>query len=78
MKRQPAFAAAVGEACVDREDWFGDQIEAIEAALVPGMTVAQIRAIQRRAQAVRGRAMRLRKLAPGRWLGGGQAGVSRG
>lgn len=48
VRTEPAFAARVREACVDREDWYRDHIDVAEAAMAPGMTVAELKAIRAR------------------------------
>ena len=48
MRTEPAFAAMVREACVDREDWYREHIDVVESEMAPGMTVAELKAIRAR------------------------------
>lgn len=65
VKTQPAFARMVAQACVDREDWFHDQIAIIEDEMAQGMTLAELKAIRARSAPFRRQLARL-KHRPGR------------
>lgn len=57
VRTKPEFAAAVAQACVDREDWYQDQIFEIEMTATPGTT----RDVRRRTAPLRKQLTRLRK-----------------
>jgi hypothetical protein len=57
MRTRPEFAAEVARACAIREDWFHDQIFAIELTATPGT----VREVRRRTAPLRKQVTRLRK-----------------
>lgn len=57
VRTRPEFAAAVAQACVDREDWYQDQIFEIELTATPGT----MREVRRRTAPLRKQLTRLRK-----------------
>jgi hypothetical protein len=71
VRTKPEFAAAVARACEIREDWFHDQIFAMELTATPGT----VREVRRRTAPLRKQVTRLRK-RPG-WKAGRPAGAGR-
>ena len=65
VKTQPKFAARVASACVDREYWYRDNVDDIEAEMAQGMSVAELKAIRLRSAPFRQQLGRL-KNRPGR------------
>lgn len=58
---RPAFAERVARACADREHWYHDQLDMIEAEAVPGMPMRDLRAIWRRTKPITRRLGQLKR-----------------